>query len=47
MCIFDSIDTSFHDFVEHPCMSEIKERSIFVHVDVPGQEDNATPLADE
>ncbi|ODN03164.1 hypothetical protein Ocin01_03513, partial [Orchesella cincta] len=33
--------TSFHDFVEHPTMSEIKERSVFIHVDVPGQEDNA------
>lgn len=33
--------SSFHDLVEHPCMSEIKPRSVFIHVDVPGQEDNA------
>ena len=41
------VDTSFHDFVEHPCMAEIKERSVFIHVDIPGQEDNAPDLADE
>ncbi|CAG0879622.1 unnamed protein product [Darwinula stevensoni] len=38
--------TSFHDFVEHPAMSEIKQRSVFIHVDVPGQEDNAPDLPD-
>ena len=47
--IFDSFwisDSSFHDFVNHPCMSEIKERSIFIHIDVPGHEDNAPNLPD-
>jgi len=39
--------TSFHDFVEHPCMAEIKERSVFIHVDIPGQEDNAPDLPEE
>ncbi|KAF0299546.1 uncharacterized protein FJT64_027730 [Amphibalanus amphitrite] len=39
--------TSFHDFVEHPVMKEIKERSIFIHVDVPGQEDDAITLPDD
>ncbi|XP_046385733.1 uncharacterized protein ZK1073.1 isoform X2 [Ischnura elegans] len=39
--------TSFHDFVNHPCMCEIKERSIFIHIDVTGQEDNAPNLADD
>lgn len=39
--------TSFHDFVEHPSMAEIKERSVFIHVDVPGQEDNASDLGDD
>ncbi|XP_012254297.2 uncharacterized protein ZK1073.1 isoform X1 [Athalia rosae] len=38
--------TSFHDFVNHPCMSEIKERSIFIHIDVPGHSDNAPNLPD-
>ncbi|XP_023210052.1 uncharacterized protein ZK1073.1-like isoform X1 [Centruroides sculpturatus] len=33
--------SSFKDFVDHPCMLEIKQRSVFVHVDIPGQEDNA------
>ncbi|CAB3376315.1 Hypothetical predicted protein [Cloeon dipterum] len=37
--------SSFHDFVNHPCMCEIKERSVFIHVDVPGQEDNAPDLS--
>jgi Ndr family. len=27
-------------------MSEIKERSIFIHIDVPGHEDNAPNLPD-
>ena len=40
-------DTSFHDFVEHPVMKEIKERSIFIHVDLPGQEDDAANLPEE
>ncbi|XP_054265475.1 uncharacterized protein ZK1073.1 isoform X2 [Macrosteles quadrilineatus] len=35
---------SFEDFINKPCMSDIKERSIFIHVDVPGHEDNADPL---
>jgi len=39
--------TSFHDFVEHPCMKEIKERSIFIHVDLPGQEDDANDLPED
>ncbi|XP_054917186.1 uncharacterized protein ZK1073.1 isoform X4 [Dermacentor andersoni] len=39
--------SSFQDFVDHPCMAEIKQRSVFIHVDVPGQEDNATELPSE
>lgn len=39
--------TSFHDFVEHPVMKEIKERSIFIHVDLPGQEDDAPDLPED
>jgi len=27
-------------------MCEIKERSIFIHIDVPGHEDSATDLPD-
>ncbi|XP_069677820.1 uncharacterized protein ZK1073.1 isoform X2 [Periplaneta americana] len=38
--------TSFHDFVNHPCMCEIKDRSVFIHIDVPGHEDNAPNLPD-
>lgn len=28
-------------------MSEIKQRSVFIHVDVPGQHDNADDLPNE
>ncbi|CAG0895147.1 unnamed protein product [Cyprideis torosa] len=38
--------SSFHDFVEHPSMAEVKARSIFIHIDIPGQEDNAQTLKD-
>ncbi|XP_041673686.1 uncharacterized protein ZK1073.1 isoform X6 [Drosophila eugracilis] len=37
---------SFQEFVSSPCMTEIKERSCFIHVDVPGHADNAEALAD-
>lgn len=36
----------FQDFVNSPCMLEIKERSCFIHVDVPGHADNDQPLSD-
>ncbi|VVC90219.1 uncharacterized protein ZK1073.1 isoform X9 [Leptidea sinapis] len=32
------------DFVNSPAMSEIKERSCFIHVDVPGHEENSPDL---
>ncbi|XP_077291583.1 uncharacterized protein ZK1073.1 isoform X2 [Arctopsyche grandis] len=38
--------TSFHDFVNSPCMLEIRDRSCFIHIDVPGHEDNAPDLPD-
>ncbi|XP_034661685.1 exocyst complex component 4 isoform X8 [Drosophila subobscura] len=37
---------SFQEFVSSPCMTEIKERSCFIHVDVPGHADNAEALAE-
>jgi len=36
--------SSFQEFVNSPCMTEIKERSCFIHVDVPGHADNAQTL---
>lgn len=39
-------DTSFQEFVNSPCMTEIKERSCFIHIDVPGHADNADTLPD-
>lgn len=38
--------TSFEDFVNSACMIEIKERSCFIHIDVPGHADNAPTLPD-
>ncbi|XP_043651586.1 exocyst complex component 4 isoform X3 [Drosophila teissieri] len=37
---------SFQEFVSSPCMTEIKERSCFIHVDVPGHADNSEALVD-
>lgn len=34
-------------FLEHPVMKETRERSIFIHVVVPGQDDNADDLPNE
>ncbi|XP_018006892.1 uncharacterized protein ZK1073.1 isoform X3 [Hyalella azteca] len=34
-------------FLEHPVMKETRERSIFIHVVVPGQDDNAEDLPSE
>jgi len=37
----------FCKFVDHPSMADVKERSIFIHVDLPGQQDNAPDLPDD
>lgn len=44
-CFFFS-DSSIVDFVNSPAMSEIKERSCFIHVDVPGHEESSPDLPD-
>ncbi|XP_041975958.1 uncharacterized protein ZK1073.1 isoform X4 [Aricia agestis] len=36
--------SSMVDFVNSPAMSEIRERSCFIHVDVPGHEENSPDL---
>jgi len=36
--------SSWRDFVENSCMQEIRARSVFIHVDIVGQEDNAEDL---
>ncbi|XP_035779910.1 uncharacterized protein ZK1073.1-like isoform X2 [Anopheles albimanus] len=38
--------SSFEEFVNSACMIEIKERSCFIHIDVPGHADNAPNLAE-
>ncbi|KPJ15857.1 Uncharacterized protein ZK1073.1 [Papilio machaon] len=42
--LFGSADSSLVDFVNCPAMAEIKERSCFIHVDVPGHEENSPDL---
>jgi len=37
----------FCKFVDHPSMTDVKERSLFIHVDLPGQEDHAADLAED
>jgi len=39
--------SSFQDFIDQPCMSEVKARSIFIHVDLPGQSDGAPDFPDD
>jgi hypothetical protein len=36
--------TSFRMFVDHISMRDVKQRSVFIHVNFPGQEDNAPDL---
>ncbi|XP_026328253.1 uncharacterized protein ZK1073.1 isoform X4 [Hyposmocoma kahamanoa] len=38
--------SSIVDFVNSPAMTEIKERSCFIHVDVPGHEESSPDLPD-
>lgn len=42
----DFPDTEFHKLTEHPCMGKLKARSVWVHVDLPGQEFDASDLPD-
>ena len=39
-------DTEFHKLVEHPCMAKLKARSVWIHVEMPGQEFDAPDLPD-
>ncbi|XP_045127058.1 uncharacterized protein ZK1073.1-like isoform X1 [Portunus trituberculatus] len=39
--------SSWVEFVSHPVMLETKERSVFIHVDIPGQEDGAKDLPND
>lgn len=38
---------SFLDFTEHPIMNAIKMRSLFIHIDLIGQQDNQQDLPDD
>lgn len=41
------LDKSFVRFVNHPSMAEVKQKAIFLHVCVPGQEDHAPDFVGE
>ncbi|KAG9510249.1 hypothetical protein GZH46_01215 [Fragariocoptes setiger] len=38
---------SFIDFTEHPVMCDVKLRSVFIHLDLMGQQDSANDLGDD
>jgi protein NDRG1 len=38
---FYIIDKSFIRFVNHPSMADVKQKAVFLHVCIPGQEDHA------
>lgn len=35
---------TWKQFIDQPCMEEIRKRAAFIHVDIPGQEDGAADL---
>jgi len=37
----------FKKYFEHESFDEIKKRAIFIHIDVPGQEDGAADFQDD
>ena len=39
--------TIFQRFVGNPLFEDIRKRAIFVHVDLPGQEDDAEAMGDD
>ncbi|XP_053211805.1 uncharacterized protein ZK1073.1-like isoform X2 [Panonychus citri] len=39
--------TEWHKLVEHTCMGKLKARSVWIHVEVPGQEFDSADLSDE
>lgn len=40
----DATDHEFHKMVEHPSMARLKSRSVWIHVDLPGQEFDSPDL---
>lgn len=41
------LDTMWTNFLNHYAMEEIMRRAAFIHVDIPGQEDEASDLPAE
>ena len=44
MVLFLLSDTQYMDFVAHPKMQQIRERTTWVHVTIPGQTSDAADL---
>ena len=36
--------TEFHKFIEHPSMARLKSRAVWIHIELPGQENDAEDL---
>lgn len=41
------LDREFHKLTEHPCMAKLRARSVWIHVDLPGQEFDAADLPEK
>lgn len=47
-CVYDcAADTQYMEFIAHPRMAAIRSRTVWVHVEVPGQSHDAADLAAE
>jgi len=47
VCMVWSVDHVFLEFVDHPKMKPIKDRTVWIHVNVPGQGAGASDLPAE
>ena len=41
------LDTMYEDFIDHPNMARIRDRTVWVMVDIPGQTQDAEDLPSE
>lgn len=47
VCCWMCVDTMYQTFVDNPRMTRIRERTVWIHVDVPGQGYNVPDLPPE
>jgi len=45
--VFVSADTQYMEFIAHPRMTAIRSRTVWVHVEVPGQGHDAPDFSSE